>query len=485
MKRLSGLDAAFLYLETEKTPMHIGGVAILDGHTPDGPFTLEKLRDLISSRLAASRTLTEKLVDVPLGLGRPYWIQDADFDIERHIERTQLPEPGGFRELAALVSWQVAELLPRDRPLWHLLVVEGLDTVPNVPPGSVAIISRVHHAAVDGMSGTEIMRAIYDPTPTPKAFPVPPEAPPPKKPKALDLLTGKAATDDDEGGVGIGSLVKDALEGVVRTGATWAFKRVEPPPFPFAAPRSVFNGSVTRDRTWDCAHFSLDRVRAIRQATGATVNDVVLAVCAGALRSYLAERDELPEDPLVAMVPISVRAEEQKKAMGNQVSAMLVSLATDVDDAGERFNNVRQSAQHSKLYNKAVGARTLTDASDFVPFSVAGLATRLYTRMHLADRHRPVFNLVITNVPGPQVPLYVAGAKLQANAGLGPIFDSMGLIVPVFSYNGRIAISFVSSPNLLEDAARLASFIEPSLADLEAALLDTEIQEGAGDEESD
>lgn len=479
MKRLSGLDAAFLYLETETTPMHIGGVAILEGHTPDGPFTLEKLRELIGSRLAASRTLTEKLIDVPLGLGRPYWMQDADFDIERHIERTQLPEPGGYRELAALVSWQVAELLPRDRPLWHLLMVEGLDNVPKIPPGSVAIISRVHHAAVDGMSGTEIMRALYDPTPTPQVFPTAPEPPPPVKPKALDLLTGKAADEDE--GIGLGSLVKDALEGVVRTGATWAFKRVEPPPIPFAAPKSVFNGSVPRERTWDCAHFSLERVRAIRQATGATVNDVVLAVCAGALRSYLGERDQLPEDPLVAMVPISVRAEEQKKAMGNQVSAMLVSLATDVDDAGERFAKVRQSAEHSKLYNRAVGARTLTDASDFVPFSVAGLATRLYTRMHLADRHRPVFNLVITNVPGPQVPLYVAGAKLQANVGLGPIFDSMGLIVPVFSYNGRISISFCSAPNLLEDASRLASFVEPSLAALEAAL----IQAPAADEESD
>ncbi|MEO1366193.1 MAG: wax ester/triacylglycerol synthase family O-acyltransferase [Acidobacteriota bacterium] len=476
MKRLSGLDSAFLYLETQKTPMHIGGVAIVESTTPDGPFTLEKLRDMISSRLSASRTLSEKLIDVPLGLGRPYWIQDEAFDIENHIERTQLPEPGGYRELAALVSWQIAEMLPRDRPLWHLLMVEGLDQVPNIPPGSVAIISRVHHAAVDGMSGTEIMRALYDATPVPATLPELPAPEAPPKPSALSLLTGKAAPEAET--KGLGSLVKDALEGVVRSGATWAFKRVEPPPFPFTAPRSVFNARVPRERTWDCAHLSLDRIKKIRQATGATVNDVVLAVCGGALRQYLNEQGELPDDPLVAMVPISIRPDEQKKAMGNQVSAMLVSLATDVDTPSERFEKVRTSAQHSKLYNRAVGARTLTDASDIVPFSVAGLATRLYTRMHLAERHRPVFNLVVTNVPGPQIPLYVAGAKLIANVGIGPIFDGMGLIVPVFSYNGRISISFCSAPTLLEDPARLAELIEPALEELEEALLDGE--PGAG-----
>ncbi|MEM6797324.1 MAG: WS/DGAT domain-containing protein, partial [Acidobacteriota bacterium] len=263
---------------------------------------------------------------------------------------------------------------------------------------------------------------------------------------------------------------RGALGGAVRSGATWAFQRVELPPVPFTAPRTVFNAPVPQERAWDCARLDLDRIKAVREATGATVNDVVLAVVAGALRAYLDERDELPEEPLVAMVPISVRSGAQRTSMGNQVSAMLVSLATDLDDPEARLRTVRQSADDSKVYHQAVGARALTDASGYIPFSVAGAASRLYSRMHLAEKHRPIFNLVITNVPGPQVPLYVAGARLQAHAGVAPIFDGIGLIVPVFSYCGRLAISFCSAPGLIDDIARLASLVETSLEELETSL---------------
>ncbi len=469
MKQLSGLDSAFLYLETETSPMHIGGVSILEPTTPDGPFTLEKLKTLMASRLPSCRTFTEKLAGVPLNLGRPYWIEDPDFNLDHHIERTQLPAPGGMEELRALMEWELSQPLDRSRPLWQLLFVEGLDTVRGVPKGSIAVISKIHHAAIDGVSGSEMMAALYDATPEPRELPPAPPRPSEGIPSGFDLLK-KAGKNLLPGARELGGVVGDALKGVIRSGATWVFERVELPPLPFGAPASPFNGKISKRRIWDCVHLDLARLRAVRKATSATVNDVVLTICAGALREYLIGRGELPEEPMVAMVPISVRAEGEKGAMGNQVSAMLVSLATDCDDPKERLDRVMRSAYDSKVYNRAVGARTLTDTSKIVPFSVAGLATRLYTRTHLAEKIRPIFNLVITNVPGPDIPLYVSGAKLLAHAGMAPIFDGMGLILPVFSYNGRLAIGVVSCPEMLPDPFHFTSLFEPSLAALEEAL---------------
>lgn len=469
MKQLSGLDSAFLYLETESSPMHIGGVSILEPTTPDGPFTLEKLKALMASRLHTCRTFTEKLVDVPLNLGRPYWVEDPDFNLDHHIERTQLPAPGGMEELRALVEWELSQPLDRSRPLWHLLLVEGLETVRGVPKGSLAVISKIHHAAIDGVSGTEMMAALYDATPEPRELPSAPPREVQEVPSKLDLLA-MAGKNLLPGVREVGGVVGDALKGVIRSGATWVFERVELPPLPFGAPPSPFNGKVSKRRIWDCVHLPMDRLRAVRKATSATVNDVVLTICAGALREYLLGRGELPEEPMVAMVPVSVRAEDEKGAMGNQVSAMLVSLATNCDEPKERLDRVMRSAYDSKVYNRAVGARTLTDTSKIVPFSVAGLATRLYTRTHLAEKIKPIFNLVITNVPGPDIPLYIAGARLLAHAGMAPIFDGMGLILPVFSYNGRISIGVVSCPEMLPDPFHFTSLFEPSLRALEEAL---------------
>ena len=196
---------------------------------------------------------------------------------------------------------------------------------------------------------------------------------------------------------------------------------------------------------------------------------MVLTVCAGALRRYLDGRGDLPEKPLVAMVPISVRNAEQRGTMGNQVSAMLVSLATELDDPMARLRAVSGGARESKMYNQAIGARTLMDTSNIIPFSIAGLGARLYTRMELASKHRPIFNLVITNVPGPQMPLYVAGAELLAHFGAAPVFDGLGLIFPVFSYNGTLSIGATSCPEILPKPEELTRMLNPALDDLHAA----------------
>ncbi len=469
MEQLTGLDSAFLYLETENAPLQIGGVSIIEPETPNGRFELSTLRDLLLSRIHTSRTFTQRLVEVPFKLGKPYWIEDEEFDIDRHLQRTQLPEPGGWKELSALMAWEFGQLMDRSKPLWELLLVEGLNTVEGVPPGSLALISKIHHAAIDGVSGSDLMSALYDPSPEPRVV-----APAKEREKIAALsktgLLKRSGKHLLEVPRALSGTVGDTVKGVVRSGAAWRFKKIKPPPFPFTAPRSRLNVPVTPNRTWSAAILSLERIKAIRHAVDATVNDVVLTVCAGALRKYLRGKDDLPEKPLVAMVPISVRSEDERGTMGNQVSAMLISLATDVDDPLTRLKLVHESATGSKIHHKAIGARTLSDYSQFIPFGLAGVGARLYTRMHLAEKHRPIFNLVITNVPGPQVPLYVAGAKLLAQVGAAPIFDGMGLILPIFSYAGNLAIGATSSREIMPDIEVFTAFLTEALDELEAAV---------------
>jgi WS/DGAT/MGAT family acyltransferase len=469
---LSGLDSLFLYLETENAPMHIGGVSLLDVNTPFGRLDFAAFRRVLAARLGAARIFRQKLAPVPLNLGKPYWIDDPDFHIDNHLERTQLPEPGGNREVAALASWEFAHPLNREHPLWQLVWAEGVDGIPGISKGSVALISKIHHAAIDGISGAEILGALYDLQPE-----KPPEAEPPLQqttdavPSALELL-GQAGRGLLRLGKAYPGTVAEAVKGIARSGAVWGKHRIHPPPLPFAAPRSCLNVPIHREREWGCELFPLERVKAIRAAVElpVTLNDVVLALCAGGLRDYLLQRDALPEQPLVAMVPISVRTEDELGAMGNAVSAMLVPLATDEADPLKRLERIHRDATGAKVHHQAIGARTLSDASQFIPFSLAGLASRLYTRMELAEKHRPIFNLVITNVPGPQVPLYIGGARLLAHAGMAPIFDGMGLILPIFSYNGTLSIGALSSRNILPDMEHFTAALKGSLEALEKAV---------------
>lgn len=486
MQQLSGLDASFLYLETENAPMHIGGVSIVGAETPEGPFNLDSLRRLMAERIHTAKPFTQKLVGVPLGLGKPYWVDDEDFDLDNHIFRTQLPKPGGFRELSALASWEFAQPLDRNRPLWELLLVEGVDSVPGVPEGSLALISKVHHAAIDGVSGAQIIQAIFDvkpkiPTADPelaKSKAAAPQTGEPSGPSSTELLqqSGKHLVAAPKT---VGKVLGEAVKGAVKSGTKRILERLEPPPMPFTAPRTRFNQPVTKERVWHAAMLSLDRIKALRQSIdGATVNDVVLAICSGALRSYLEEKGDLPKKPLVAMCPISVREKSEDGTMGNKVSAMLVSLSTDLGTPGERLEAIHHSARKSKLYHQAIGARTLSDSSEIIPFGLAGVAARLYTRFEVAKAHRPLFNLVITNVPGPPIPLYVGGAPLLAHMGAGPIFDGMGLILPVFSYAGKLAIGVSCCREIMPDPDLFTALLADSLRQLEAAAQEAKTEVG-------
>ncbi|MCA9944376.1 MAG: wax ester/triacylglycerol synthase family O-acyltransferase [Anaerolineales bacterium] len=465
MKALSGIDASFLYIETPNMPMHVGGVAVYED-----TLTFETFRQTLVARMPLIPKLRQRLVQVPLSLDRPYWLDDPDFHLEWHLHHTSLPHPGGWRQLRHLASRLFSQPLDRSRPLWEMIFVEGLDDVPLVKAGSVAIISKIHHAVIDGVSGTDFLGLLLDISPEPRKLPEAKPHNPDPIPSDIGLVL-RSARNFFVRPLKLPRLLAETAKATLKAGYLTRIEGIHLPPIPFSAPRTRFNAPISKQRIWNSAILSLDRVKVLRKSVeGATVNDVVLAICAGALRRYLAEKDELPEKPLVAMVPISTRLKEEKNKMGNQVSAMLVQLATEEADPLTRFQQIVSHTQEAKSYQRAVDARELVNYSELVPFGLAGLAARLYSRMQAAARHRPIFNLVITNVPGPQIPLYMAGARLLNNMSMAPVADGLGLILTIFSYNGLLSISPMACPQLMPDLDQFTRYLWESANELETAV---------------
>lgn len=458
-------------METDHGPMHVGSVLVFDGS-----MRFEDFRRVMASRIHLVPRLRQRLVMVPLGIGKPYWVDDPDFDIEMHLQHVALPRPGNWQALRTMAARAFSRPLDRSRPLWEIRFVEGLDSIPQVPPGSVALISKVHHAAIDGVSGADMMGILFDVTKESRDVDPPPRRhvkPVPNELQVLAQTARKIAGKPSQ----VPALVRDAIK-AVRAGARTRVQGLEAPPAPFSAPVTPLNHVISPRRNWNTALLSLDRVKVIKDTVGCTLNDVVLAICAGALRRYLLEKDALPDKPLVAMVPVSTRQKHQHGALGNQVSAMLVQLATDVSDPLERLSVIHEHCKGGKKYQDAVGAQTLADFAEFIPFGLAGQASRLYSRFEMAERHKPMFNVVITNVPGPQMDLYIAGHRLLATMGMAPIIDGMGLIITVLSYHGVISISPTSCPKLMPDIDKFARFIREAANELETDVLKlTELQE--------
>lgn len=478
MEQLSPMDASFLYFETANAPMHIGSVAIYDQATVDGGILgFKEILKNYESRLHLARSFRQRIVRVPLSLDHPYWLEDPDFDIEYHVRHIALPKPGDWRQLCIQVARLHARPMDTARPLWEFTVIEGLDNVEGLPKGSFAIVSKVHHAAIDGVSGAEMTAAVHDVEPD--AVPTPPEKPwlPERVPTAVELLS-RTSVNNVRQPFKLARVVAESVPALARLGiglSAGKLKRVGP------VPRTRFNGKVSPHRVFDGRSFKLSDIRAIKNAVeGATVNDAVIAIIGGALRKYLEAKHELPKESLIAMAPISVRSKDQQKSAGNQVSAMSVAVRSDVADPLERLVAVFESTTNSKEMTNAIGASTLTDYSQFIPSTVAGLAARLYTNLGLANRITPIFNTVITNIPGPQIPLYMTGARLVTQFGLGPILDGMGIIHPVFSYCGEITVSFTSCREMIPDPAFYAECIEDSFKEMLAATKGKHVKTGAG-----
>lgn len=464
-EQLTGLDALFLHAETARTPMHIGACAIYDPSTaPEGFVRFKDILQFVEDRAPRAKTFTQKLKQVPFGVDHPYWIDDPEFDIEFHVRHIALPHPGDWRQLCIQVARLHARQLDLAKPLWEFTVIEGLDNIPNVPKGSYAVVSKVHHCAIDGASGVDITEAVHTLTPDEVTDPSEDYRIIGREPGVMELLAR----------ANFNNVVKPFH-------ALNVARRMAPGALKFASgltsgefsllgakvPRTRFNGQVSGHRVVEGVSFQLDDIKKIRQRIpGVTVNDAVLAVVGGALRKYLKAKDELPVDSLIAMAPVSVRSKDEKGAMGNEVSALSIPLGSHIADAMARLHFTHESAKSSKAMSNAVGAREMSEASKLAPAMISGVSTRLYSRLGLANRLSPMFNTVVTNVPGPPVPLYMAGARMVSSYGLGPVMDSMGLFHAVTSYCGELCISVTACREMLPDPSFYAECLQESFDDL-------------------
>lgn len=465
VKPISGMDATFLYIESPTSPMHIGSVAVIEGS-----LGFDQFRSTILSRIHMIPKLRKRLLYVPFKIDYPYWVDDPNFDIDMHIHHIALPKPGNWKALRKVASQIFSDPLDQSRPLWSFTFVEGLDAIPQVPAGSVAVISKIHHVAIDGVGGASLLSLLFDFTPEAKPIPEPRPWKPEPLPNEVEMVI-RSSMSFVEKPLKFPKLLTEAVTASFKTGVLTRVNKLELPTAPFSAPQTPLNGLRSAQRKWNSAILSLDRVKALKTVMEVTLNDVVLGICAGALRRYLKEKDKLPIKPLVAMVPISTRTKAEDHDAGNQVSSMLIQLATNIEDPIERLEAIHENTIRGKTYQGALGAKTLANMAEAIPFGVANQAARLYTRFQISEMHNPVFNLTITNVPGPQFPLYLNGHKLLSIMGMAPIIDGMGLIITVFSYNGLITLSPTSDADTMPDIDVFTRYLRESANELEAATL--------------
>ena len=471
MQQLSGLDASFIYSDTAKAPQHIFTCLIYDpSSAPGGAVTFKQILEHYRRRLHTSRVFRQKLVRVPLGLDHPYWVDDDDFDLEYHVRHIALPEPGDWRQLCIQLARLQSRPLDASRPLWEATVIEGLDNVAGIPAGSFAVMQKIHHAAIDGVTSLEIMASVHDQVPDAIAPEPDAEWRPEPAPNPGELVA-RAITNSVVRPARFARLAGRQLPGGDRLQDEQLRRRLEIPQL-VAAPRTRFSGPVSPHRVIDARRYDLDEIRRVKaEVPGATVNDAVIAIVGGALREYLDVKGELPEATLRVMVPISTRTAEQAGTAGNQVSVMVADLGTHIVDARERLVAVHESTAASKAASEAVDATVLTSLAEMMPGNLAVLGARLASQFDTATRTTPIVNTVVSNVPGPQVPLYFAGARLVTFFGGAAVVDGMGLLHGITSYCGEVIISIVSDREMLPDPAVYAECIDRSHAALVAATI--------------
>lgn len=466
MDRLSGLDASFLYLETPAQLMHVCAVMVLDPETMTSPYSFAVLQDRIAESVRDVPGFTRKIRGVPLGLDHPVWVRDRSFDIERHVHRLALPTPGGYAELMDLCAHLASLPLDRSRPLWEMWVVEGYRPDGDEGEEKVVVFAKMHHATVDGVSGANLISHLcsIEPGAAPLA---PAEQRHPRDPGRGELL-GRAVIGTAARPVTLVKVLKPSAELVTKS--IGRARRGTAMAAPFSAPRTSFNGTITSHRSIAMADLDLDEIRRIKKATGTTVNDVVLAVAGGALRAYLAERDELPSSSLLATVPVSVRDASRRSGGANKVSALFTKLGTDVDDPLERLRMLAERNQHAKEHHNAISADALQDWAEFAAPRTFGLAVRAYANLRLAERHPVVHNLVISNVPGPPIPLYFMGARIEALCPLGPVFHGAGLNITVMSNAGQMHVGAIACRESMPDTDSLVRHFPAELQRLGRAV---------------
>lgn len=476
MQQLSGLDAAFLAMETSAVYGHVGSICVVDPSTCPTPLTLERLQAVIGERLHLVPPFRRRLAEVPFGFDQPYWVEDPDFDIEFHVREIGLSAPGDDKQLADQAARLHARPLDRSRPLWEIYLISGLSG------GRMAIYSKIHHAAIDGVSGNDILAAVLDLTPEGRELEEPPPWRPDHVPGPVPLLARSMISLAGQP-VRAAKLTADLARSLPhlamspsrprlpvvdrllpRRGASAVLSQTG-----LRAPRTPFNRPVTPHRRWAFCTVPIADVKAVKRAADATVNDVVMALCAGALRRWLQDHDALPDVPLIAAVPVSVRTEAEKGKLGNRVSTMTAPLPTHVDDPAERLALCHEAMRAAKEQHGALPANLLADVTQFAMPALAGQAARMAARLRLVEWLSP-FNLIISNVPGPNVPLYYAGARLLAYYPLSAIADGQGLNITVMSFEDGMHFGLIACRELVPDLDKMAGYLVDELAVLKKAV---------------
>ncbi len=461
-QRLSGLDASFLYLETASQPLHVCSLLELDTASIPGGYTFDKLRDALAVRLTAMPEFREKIKDSFLNLDHPVWVEDQDFDVDRHLHRIGLPSPGGRTELAEICGHIASLQLDRSRPLWEMWVIENIAGTDAHHGGRIAVMTKVHHAAVDGVTGANLMSQLCT---------TEPEAP---APEPVEAPGGAGQLEIAARGLARFAtrpvnLATRVLPSTVSTVVDTVRRAVNGSAMasPFRAPQTAFNASVTGHRNIAYAQLDLEDIKKVKNHFNVKVNDVVMALVSGVLRQFLIDRGELPETSLVAMVPVSVHGRSDRPGR-NKVSGMFASLHTEIEDPAQRIKAIAEATSVAKEHSSAIAATLLQDWSQFAAPAVFGVAMRVYAGTRLTEA-RPVHNLVLSNVPGPQEPLYFLGAEVKAMYPLGPIFHGSGLNITVMSLSGKLDIGLISCPELLPDLWNMADDFAVSMEELLAA----------------
>ena len=483
MRQLTSLDAQFLAVESPRTFGHVGGFAVYDPSTaPGGEIGVKDICRLLGERLHLLPPFRWKLREVPFGLDLPYWVDDPDFDLDFHIRESAVPPPGTDRQVAETVARIFARPLDRSRPLWELYLIHGLEG------GRVALLTKVHHSVVDGVSGNEILSVLLDPSPEGREVPPPDgETSGERVPGDLEML-GRGVLGLPRQPIRAIRAIPSALPNLTDLPGANAFPGIptvsrglarvrgvlggeDPGVLEVTAarpPRTSFNGPISPHRRFSFGSLSLDSVKAIKNELGITVNDVVVALCTSAVRDWLTERGELPAEPLVAMVPVSVRSEQEIGTYGNRIGMMIVPIPTNEADPRRRLMRTHELLKSAKHHHKALPADLLTDATSFIPPAVAARAAR--TTVEVLGRTRPPLNLVISNVPGPRQPLYCAGAQLQAHYPVSVVTDGVGLNITVMSYRDHLDFGIVTDRGQIEDAWPLLASAARALEELESVI---------------
>lgn len=455
MEQLSGVDAGFLYMETPTLHMHTIKVVVL--HIPN--YDYQRLRAALAQRLSRRPPFRRRLAQIPFGLGHPVWVADGAFDVDRHLVRRTCEAPGGLRELAAVVSEVAGTQLDRSRPLWELHIVEGVE---GAEGGSVALVAKIHHCVADGVAALDLLLdVVNDAEPEGERRSVAVPEPMPSRGQLLAIAAVEA-----------GRRLRRLPRLVVRTirglRSLWRRTRLHPgrTPTPFGTPRTAFNGSLTAGRSFGVARLAMPDVLLVKKHFGVTVNSVVLAICAGALRRLLDASGGVPELPLLSSVPVSTRGPSATRAEGNHLSNLITSLHTDIADPAERLRAIASGMDEVKARHEALGPDLFERWAAYTPPRPQAAMVRAWSASNAADHVQPPVNLIVSNVPGPREPIASGDVRITALYSVGPILEGIGLNLTVWSYAEQLNVGVLACSDHDVDVWRLAEFTRQAADEL-------------------